>query len=86
MTRWKQCGSKGLVFNGLKEEIVIPDFFYSKATHRHRRNRIDAIEDSTGLLRSDPKDIAALFVNYFDNLFETSNPDEFEPVLHGVSN
>uniref|UniRef100_A0A2N9FSU5 Reverse transcriptase domain-containing protein n=1 Tax=Fagus sylvatica TaxID=28930 RepID=A0A2N9FSU5_FAGSY len=61
-------------------------FFHSKATQRHRRNRIDAIEDSTGLLRSDPKDIAALFVNYFDNLFETSNPNEFEPVLHGVSN
>jgi hypothetical protein len=38
------------------------------------------------LLCSDPKDIAALFLNYTDNLFETSNPNEFEPVLHGFSN
>lgn len=37
------------------------------------------------MLRTNPQDITTLFVNYFDNLFETSNPDNFEPVLNGVN-
>jgi hypothetical protein len=44
-------------------------FFHSKATQRKRRNIIEFIEDSVGEVRTNPQEITALFVNYFDNLF-----------------
>jgi hypothetical protein len=49
---------------------------------RRRRNRIVSIEDAQGNVLHDPDDVAQEFVNYFQNIFHSSFPDNGRPYLH----
>jgi hypothetical protein len=80
-TMWKQRSRVQWLQGGDKNTKI----FHSKATQRQRRNCIESIKDQDGSTKTGQKDIAELFVSYFSQLFATSNPSEFEPVLNGVA-
>ena len=59
-------------------------YFHSKASHRFRRNRIDAFKDQSGELCTDEVGISHILVNYYQFLFNTLNPSRMEGVVAGV--
>lgn len=50
-------------------------WFHKKATIRRKSNEIYGIVDDNGLWYEDPSLIENTFISYFENLFESSNPD-----------
>ena len=44
-------------------------YFHSRASHRFRRNRIDAIEDSSGEMCTDEGRISHILVSYYQHLY-----------------
>ena len=47
-------------------------YFHSRATQRHRKNKILGIKDETGTWQDQPTEIAAVLVNYFQELFSSA--------------
>ena len=56
-------------------------YFHSRASHRFRRNQIDNLEDANGELRSDEEGISSILVDYYQQLFTSSNPSMVEEVV-----
>ena len=50
-------------------------YFHSKASHRFRRNRIEALENHRGEKCEDENGIANILVESYQNLFDSSLPD-----------
>ena len=49
-------------------------YFHSRATQRHRRNRILEVQDSSSTWVSQLEGIAEAFTIFYQQLFESSNP------------
>ena len=54
-------------------------FFHNAVLKRTRRNRIVSINDNQGNILYDPDDIAKVFVNYFQDIFSSTSPDNGRP-------
>ena len=50
-------------------------YFHSRATQRHRRNRILGVQDSSSAWNNQPKGIVEAFITFYQQLFESSNPN-----------
>ena len=61
-------------------------FFHSKATQRHRKNKIEGIKNSAGHWCSRPKDIADFLVDYFKTLFSSSSSYQPAEALSTIQN
>ena len=59
-------------------------FFHSRASHWFRGNQIDALEDPSGEVCMDEDGISQILVNYYQLLFNSSNPCKMEEVVAGV--
>ena len=59
-------------------------FFHCQATHRRRRNYIRGIRNNDGVWQSLEPKIEHTIVDYYKNLFASSNPRDFDEVLEGV--
>ena len=53
-------------------------YFHNAVLKRRRRNRVASINDPFGNNLIDRHDIAGEFVNYFQNIFRSSAPNNFE--------
>ena len=56
-------------------------YFHSRASHQFRRNQIDNLEDANGELCSDEEGISSILVDYYQQLFTSSNPSMVEEVV-----
>ena len=59
-------------------------YFHNRASHQFRRNRIDILEDLGGELCTDEDWISNILVNYYQYLFNSSNPSMMEEVAVGI--
>lgn len=59
-------------------------FFHQSATQRRRHNYIERLHDKNGVLQSGEVGVAAIFLDYFQNLFQSTNPSNIDPMLSGV--
>lgn len=50
--------------------------FHNRASMRRKRNEIKCLEASDGSVVTKDEDIAGVVVNYYDELFSSSGPDE----------
>ena len=69
-----ECGAKGLEFCGWAKEIAIQNFSIVKPLKRFRKNSILVIWDLTERWLNQKKDIGQAFINYYTELFSSSNP------------
>ena len=64
-------------------------YFHHKASQRKRKNHIYSIQDSRGHIWKDNNHIHSVFVDYFNNIFSSNNPnispDSFDMVKNRVS-
>lgn len=61
-------------------------FFHAKATRRHRANRVEELLDKNGILCREKDGMANIVVDYFADLFATTNPDiqTMDEVLNAI--
>ena len=59
-------------------------YFHSRATHRFRRNRIEALENSRGDRCVDENGIANIRVDFYQNLFASSSPNQIKEALEAI--
>ena len=48
-------------------------YFHSRATQRHRRNKINGITNSTSKWVKNPEEIVESFIEFYQELFVSSN-------------
>ena len=53
-------------------------FFHGVSTQRKRRNFIKGLRDENGTLQENEEVISGLLIEYYANLFTTSNPRNLE--------
>jgi hypothetical protein len=73
-TSWLQHGDKN------------SKFFYLKASQRHRKNRINFINNPDGTISTQNKDIQGVFQQYFTTLFTSTNPTNMQDTINVVAN
>ena len=71
-TKWLRCGDRNT------------HFFHQSATQRRRHNFIESFQDKNGVVQSRDSDMAAIFMQYFQDLFKSSGPSNLAPILSGV--
>ena len=71
-TLWLQSGNRNT------------KYFHCQATYRKRRNHIHGIRDKDGVWQSRDPAIEHIIVDYYKELFSSSQPRELEEVLGGV--
>uniref|UniRef100_A0A2N9EX83 Reverse transcriptase domain-containing protein n=1 Tax=Fagus sylvatica TaxID=28930 RepID=A0A2N9EX83_FAGSY len=59
-------------------------FFHCQATYRKRRNHIHGIRDRVGVWQSGAEEVEHTIVEYYKDLFTTSQPGNFDEILSGV--
>ena len=59
-------------------------YFHSKATSRFQKNNIDGLLDQNNVWKEDLRDIENIVLDYYSNLFKSSNPVEFTKLLQSV--
>ncbi|XP_075674729.1 uncharacterized protein LOC142643891 [Castanea sativa] len=77
---WKQRSCN----NWLKDGDSNTKYFHSRATQRNKHNYILGLEDDNGVWVEEDGRMGNLFVNYFSNLFTTSNPTGIDAILEGI--
>ena len=60
-------------------------FFHSKASQRRRKNYINGLFDDSGSWTTHPTRISATVLNFYQQLFTSSNSSGFEAVLDSIS-
>ena len=60
-------------------------FFHSKASQRRRRNYITQLHDATGRWCTRQSQVNATIVDFYQNLFTSTNPSNFEEVVDLIS-
>ncbi|KAG7585995.1 Reverse transcriptase zinc-binding domain [Arabidopsis thaliana x Arabidopsis arenosa] len=59
-------------------------YFHALTKQRRARNRIIGLHDENGIWSDEDKNIQHIAVSYFENLFTSTNPQEFEEALKEV--
>ena len=59
-------------------------FFHSKALARYQKNLISSMMDLNDCWQEDMKKVEEIVVNYYSNLFSSSNPSDFTELLEVV--
>nr|XP_023906708.1 uncharacterized protein LOC112018414 [Quercus suber] len=59
-------------------------FFHSRASHRYRKNVILGLNDSHGVWREGPNEVAEIFIHYYSELFTTSCPPTHHEALNHI--
>ncbi|KAI8030585.1 hypothetical protein LOK49_LG01G01321 [Camellia lanceoleosa] len=77
---WEQCARA----NWLKDGDRNTSFFYSKATQRHKKKKIDGIVDSYGIWQAEHSVMEDNFVTYFQELFSAGVGLTMDSVLQLV--
>jgi hypothetical protein len=60
-------------------------FFHQRASQCRRRNLIAELHDSQGVTHTGDEAIGRVFEEYFDTLFKSSNPSDFDSVFEGIA-
>ena len=58
--------------------------FHGVSTQRKRRNFIKGLRDENGTWQENEEVVSGLLIEYYANLFTTSNPRNLEQILDGV--
>ena len=77
---WKQRSR----VDWLKEGDHNTSFFHAKASSRFQKNLIEGIVDSNDVQQEEEAEIEKVFVDYYSELFSSSNPIEFNEILEAV--
>lgn len=59
-------------------------YFHIRASYRFRRNRIESLEDANGELCNDDESISRILVDYYQQLFTSSNPALVDEVVEKI--
>ena len=59
-------------------------YFHCRSTERNKRNFISGLENEFGVWVEEESRIGDMLVQYFSNLFTSSNPSNLDTVLEGV--
>jgi len=59
-------------------------YFHALTKQRRTRNRITGLHDENGKWSVEDEDIQHIAVSYFEDLFTTTNPQDFEDSLAEV--
>ena len=59
-------------------------YFHSKASARFQNNMIEGMEDSGGSWQEDMGIVEGIIVDYYSNLFSSSNPTNFMELIDVV--
>ena len=77
---WKQRSR----IEWLKEGDKNTRYFHYRANQRNKRNYIPGLDDDTGIWWEDEGRMARLIEGYFNSLFSTSHPFDFDDILSGI--
>ena len=77
---WKQRSHN----SWLKDGDSNTKYFHSRANQRNKHNYILGLEDDNGEWVEEDGRMGSLFVNYFSNLFTTSNSTSVDAILEGI--
>ncbi|KAK2395425.1 hypothetical protein QL285_057163 [Trifolium repens] len=61
-------------------------YFHQEASQRKRKNNINFIEDKEGRRWLDEENIQRIFLNYFQDIFTSSNPSNIQNIVNVVHN
>ena len=78
---WRQRSRSLWLSNGDRNT----KYFHSRATQRRRRNHIQSLRDNMGVIHDTNEGMASLLINYYENLFSTSQPMNIDDVVANVS-
>lgn len=79
---WKQRSKKNLLGWGDKNT----KWFHKKASMRKCRNTIHDIYDSNGVWLEEHNKMMKVFIEYFQQLFQSSNPNYQDDIERGIQN
>ena len=74
---WKQRSRNAW----LKEGVSNTRYFHGRANQRNKRNFIAGLEDSADEWVKDEGRMGAIVEEYFQSIFTSSKPSEFESIL-----
>ena len=77
---WQQCSK----LHWLKEGDQNTHYFHGKASQRCRKNCIKRLRNQNGEWVDGDDQIAQLFIDYYSELFATSNPTQLVEVLENI--
>ena len=75
---YQQRAKKHWAINGDRNTT----FFHHAVLKRRRKNRIASIKDDNNVVHVEPDAIANVFIQYFKNLFSSSNNNHGRPYIH----
>ena len=59
-------------------------FFHAKASNRHQRNSIEGMCDAKGIWQEDDRQVKAIMVDYFSNIFKSNGIIDTSAVVGAV--
>ena len=59
-------------------------YFHNKANQRRRKNAIMSIKDEHGVAQEEPLEIERIVVNYFSQIYSSTNPQNFGSIMEAV--
>ncbi|XP_050259899.1 uncharacterized protein LOC126704966 [Quercus robur] len=74
---WQQRSHVHWMISGDKNS----SYFHNRASQRFRRNSITELRDSRGRIASSDEKVSKMIVEYYNQLFTTSNPHDIEEVV-----
>ncbi|KAK9995768.1 hypothetical protein SO802_020454 [Lithocarpus litseifolius] len=77
---WKQRARLNWFQNGDRNTR----FFHAKASARAQKNLIEGVFDENEIWQEDGKEIERVFVDYYSELFTSSNPSNFEDIVNAI--
>ena len=70
--------------NWLQSGDLNTSYFHSRANQRNRRNYISKLVLDDGTCVEEEQKVREVLVEYFKDLFTSTNPSNFESILHGI--
>ena len=60
-------------------------FFHATASQRRRKNWIVGLQDLNGVWQEDKEDIERTILGYFENIYKSNQPENFETSLSSIT-